>query len=135
MGDPSLAFTLNIKLYKPEYDYGLQNIKKRAIVIRAYDDAPPDGPHHNRIDVEVRHGGKTVFPRGQLYCDLGTRHCTDSDNAKALVMSLVAMRPGDTDSDYFVDYTPDQLEWVEQHGEALSMEREMRYCDENGSVK
>jgi hypothetical protein len=45
------------------------------------------------------------------------------------------MRPGDTDRDYFADYTPEQLAWAEQHGEALSIEREARYCDANGNVK
>ena len=86
-----------------------------------------------KLTCEVKHGSEVIFPAGQLYCALhGT---SDGIEAKELVMSLVAMRPGDTDADYFADYTPDQLAWATEHGETLSMERERRYCDENGNVR
>jgi hypothetical protein len=45
------------------------------------------------------------------------------------------MRPGDTDDDYFDSYTPEQLAFVEEYGEALGYVRQSRYCDENGNVK
>lgn len=126
MSDP--AFTLRVRLYTRAVD-------PRLIVIRAYDDCSPswDEAGRVRIEVEVRHGGDIVFPRGKLYCALhGT---SDGIRARELVMSLVAMRPGDTDEEYFADYTPEQLEWATTHGEALSCEREFRYCDENGNPR
>lgn len=126
MDDP--AFTLRIRLYKPERD-------PRLIVIYAYDNCRPswDESGRVRIEVEVRHGGKVIFPRGVLYCALhGT---SDGLKARELVMSLVAMRPGDTDDDYFADYTPEQLAWANEHGESLGIEREIRYCDENGNPR
>lgn len=34
---------------------------------------------------------------------------------------LFALKPGDTDSDFFADYTPEQLDWVTANGEELSL--------------
>ena len=94
------------------------------VIIDAYDRPAFDRPW--ALEVEVRHEGKVIFPRGQLYCGaaaLGERDAQDSDVAKELVMSLVGMKPGDTDRDYFADYTAEQLAWAEAHGEAINLER------------
>ena len=78
------------------------------------------GDRHNRIDVEVRQGGRVVFPRGALYCGLPTFKSIDGPDARELVLSLVAMKPGDTDADFFAHYTPEQLAWAERHGDGVS---------------
>jgi hypothetical protein len=75
---------------------------------------------HNQIDVEVRQGGRVVFPRGQLYCGLPTFKSIDGPHARELVLSLVAMRPGDTDEDFFAHYTPEQLAWAERNADGVS---------------
>jgi hypothetical protein len=89
-----------------------------------------------RIDVEVRMNGKIIFPIGATYCS--TPACggmsVDGVHAKDLVMSLVAMKLGDTDDEYFASYTSEQLAWAERYGEELDCERQTRYCDENGNV-
>lgn len=91
-------------------------------------------PNHTRIDCELRQGGKIIFARGDTWC--ATPGCVDDDEAKELVMSLFAMRPGDTDPEYFASYTAEQLAWVERNGEELGVEREYRYCDpETGGVR
>lgn len=105
----------------------------RKIVIYTYDDLGWDSAGRVKLSVEVRHGGKVIFPRGQLYCAL--HGSSDGVKARELVLSLVAMKPGDTDADYFNAYTPDQKDWVEAHGDAISSERESRYCDENGNIR
>lgn len=123
------CFVLRIRLFNRDYD-------PRVIVIRAYDDLIPqwDWAGRTRLTVDVRHGGKVIFPKGQLTC--AVHGASDSKKAKELVMALVAMRPGDTDPGYFADYTHDQLEWANTYGEALGVEREYRYCDpETGSVR
>src|SRR5262245_54308880 len=86
-----------------------------------------------KLTVEVRHGNRVIFPAGQLYCAL--HGSSDGIEARELIMSLVAMRPGDTDRDYFDGYTPEQLAWAERHGERIDMERERRYCDRDGNVR
>ncbi len=90
---------------------------------------------HSYIDIEVRHGGKVIFPRGQLYCGVNAWTATDGIKAKELVMSTVAMKPGDTEEEYFKNYTPEQWAWAIEFGEALSVEAASRYCDEDGDVR
>lgn len=105
------------------------------IVIRAYNANEVSGSH-NQINVEVRQGGKVIFPRGTLYCGLTQNYSLDGVHAKELVMSLVAMKLGDTDSDYFASYTPEQLAWADTYGDLLTTTRESRYCDpETGAVR
>ena len=116
-------FTLRVPLLRGE----------PTIVIRAYD--ANSGGTHNRIDVEVRQGRKVIFPRGATHCGIPSGLPIDGIYAKELVMTLVAMKPGDTDSEYFADYTSEQLAWAEKYGELLECERLDRYCDEDGNVK
>ena len=133
MSISNVCFTLRISLYGRAYD-------KRLILVTAYDDNWSLADTHGRIDVEVRHGGEVIFPRGQLYCAVSKAcgHSSDGVAARELVMSLVAMRPsagGGEGEDYYANYTPAQLAWVEQHGEALDMVRFDRYCDADGNCR
>ncbi len=90
-----------------------------------------------RIDVEVKHKGKVIFPLGALYCGTPPAGGMSIDGlaAKELVMWLVGMKPGDTDKEYFESYTTHQIEWAQRFGEEISCERESRYCDENGNCR
>jgi hypothetical protein len=96
------------------------------IVITAFDAHSTSG-YHKRIDIEVRHGGEVILARGDTYCS--TPRSIDGIEARELVMSCVAMKPGDTDSEYFESYTPRQLAWVTEHGEDLDCIKQDRYCD------
>lgn len=134
MSDPNVAFTLRVRLYRRDYD-------ARLIVIKAYDDLVPQVDYRGayRLTCEVRHGGKVIFPKGQLVCTLAPGYTTDGIDARELVMALVAMAPdarSGVGDDYFADYTESQLEWVNTHWEGLDSERSDRYCDpETGAVK
>lgn len=48
-------------------------------------------------------------------------HAVDSDDTLRGLLSFLTLRPGDTDADYFQDYTPAQLAWTDGHAENLSM--------------
>lgn len=54
-------------------------------------------------------------------------HADDSDETVACLMSFLTLRPGDTDPDYFANYTDAQRAFCEQHAEALSLEVMNRY--------
>lgn len=87
---------------------------------------------HTRIDVRVRCGApgkplREVFPFGATYCGVSRYSSMDGDAAKALVLSLVGMRPGDTDSDYFASYTDLQLGFASKYGDELDIVSEERY--------
>lgn len=127
MSNDCFLFELRLDLFK----------NQPMIIIRAYDGGwqiVSDGwPAKNKINIEVRQGGKVIFPLGSLWC--ATPRSIDGIEAKELVMSTVEMKPGDTDKDYFNSYTPEQLQWALKYGESISMERDRRYCDDDGNVK
>lgn len=131
MNDPNVAFTLRIPLFGRG--------KGKTLVIVAYDDLGFDYRGAVQLTCEVRHGGKIIFPRGQLTCALSPGKTSDGIHARELVMSLVAMAPdagSGVDDDYWEGYTPEQIAWVNEHWEALDMERSDRYCNpEDGSVR
>jgi len=41
----------------------------------------------------------------------------DSDESIRTLMGFLTMRPGDTDDEYFKDYTPKQLTWAEKNAD------------------
>jgi hypothetical protein len=47
-------------------------------------------------------------------------HAIDSDECIATLMGFLTLRPGDTDAEYFANYTPTQLEFCEQYAESLA---------------
>src|SRR5258707_12405089 len=51
----------------------------------------------------------------------------DSDAAVSALMSFLTLRPGDTDAEYFDLYRPDQMEFCDQHAEALGAEVSARF--------
>lgn len=144
---PDFLFSLRFRLNLPGHG--------GTVTIRAWDmprwndDGTPCKryPNENRfghhyIDAEMSwrpDGAKraeVVFPRGATWCGVASGACSDGIEARELVTSLFTIRPGDTDSEYFENYTPEQLAWVEQWAETLGMERMDRYCDpETGDVR
>jgi hypothetical protein len=122
MTDQTLLFVLRLKPYT----------RKKRIEIKAWDRPDPaDNPTgHSYIDVEVKHGAAVIFPRGQLYCGVNQWTATDGEAAKALVLSLVAMKPGDTDEDYFEGYSDDQKAWANEYGDVISMTASYRYGEQ-----
>ncbi|MFA5053992.1 MAG: hypothetical protein WC565_08025 [Parcubacteria group bacterium] len=48
-------------------------------------------------------------------------HADDSDATVASLMGFLTLRPGDTDPEYFADYTEEQREFCDQHAEALQL--------------
>lgn len=99
-----------------------------VLAVTAYD-ANHEDPRtgHRRIDVravlhETVNGKRTsrvVFKRGDTWCAVPAGTTVDGDDAKELVCSLLGMKPGDTDSEYFENYTPEQLAFAEQYGETV----------------
>ncbi len=56
-------------------------------------------------------------------------HAIDSDEAVAGIMGFLTLRPGDTDRDYFADYTEEQMAYCLEHGEALACAVSGRFGD------
>lgn len=48
-------------------------------------------------------------------------HASDSDETLRSLLGFLTLRIGDTDSDYFDDYTPEQLEWSATEAESVGI--------------
>lgn len=48
--------------------------------------------------------------------------CFNDDSLVRGIMGFLTLRPGDTDTEYFADYTPEQLDYCARYAEALSCE-------------
>lgn len=59
----------------------------------------------------------------------------DNDSSVEGLMTFLTLRPGDTDEEYFADYTEVQKDYCSNHAEDLSCTVQFRFCDENGNVK
>jgi hypothetical protein len=46
------------------------------------------------------------------------------------LMSFLTLKPGDTDAEYFTDYTPSQLAFADEHGEAVFVEVVERFGED-----
>lgn len=76
-----------------------------------------------RLDMRAPDGTNTTLFEGEDY------HCApsdpiDSDRAVAGIMGFLTLRPGDTDEEYFENYTEAQRDYCEQYAESLSCEVE-----------
>ena len=88
-------------------------------------------------ELEMQNAPRAKFIRlfwGEDY-HCAPSYAPDSDGSVEGVMGFLTLKPGDTDSDYFKDYTPAQLAYCKAHAEALAGEVQARFCDENGNVK
>lgn len=48
-------------------------------------------------------------------------HAIDSEECARALLGFLSLRPGDTDAEYFENYTPEQMEFAQAHGETLSL--------------
>lgn len=55
--------------------------------------------------------GKVVFSGSDLGCS--PMHAPESKENAVALLTFLTLRKGDTDDDYFGDYTPEQLEWID----------------------
>ena len=81
--------------------------------------------HALRVAEAERERSRTVF-EGEDFSP-SPLHAIDSDEAVAALMGFLTLRPGDTDREYFAEYTPEQLEFADQHAEALACEVGVRF--------
>lgn len=64
--------------------------------------------------------GSVIFEGVDYGCS--PMHCIDSDDAVVALLNFLTLRKGDTDSEYFENYTQAQLEWSESDdAESISL--------------
>lgn len=79
---------------------------------------------------QARKGAKlTTLFEGE---DFSSSPCNAVDSDKTVVglMGFLTLKPGDTDPDYFKDYTPEQLAFCSSDAESLGFEVTCRYGED-----
>lgn len=99
-----------------------------TFTLRMWDTGRTDRRGQSLLAYELRAAGHTLF-RGEDFAG-SPLHADDSDATVAALLGFLTLRPGDTDREYFADYTPEQLAFVEAHAEHLSFEAQKRFGDE-----
>jgi hypothetical protein len=59
-----------------------------------------------------------IFDESRFRCS--PLNAIDSDACVAAILGFVTLRPGDTDAEYFADYTDQQREFAAEHAESLA---------------
>lgn len=96
----------------------------KGITIKCY----ATGTDHRGAETyraEVRHNGRTIFD--DLTGAFSPLHASDGREAREHILSHAAMKPGDTDAEFFDSYTPEQIAFVEAFGDELSAVASYRY--------
>jgi hypothetical protein len=63
--------------------------------------------------------GELLFSGDDLHCS--PMHAIDSDASLRALLGFLTLRPGDTDSEYFENYTPAQMEFAQGDAEELQL--------------
>lgn len=114
----------------------------RRVILRPYRPGLPHFALHMWATTRRDHRGQTVIGyelrqyakgakpvmifTGEDFCG-SPLHADDADETVAALLGFLTLRPGDTDADYFERYTPAQLEFCDQHAEALCCESIARF--------
>lgn len=77
-----------------------------------------DAEGRQRWRYRLNAGTETVFTGDDLRSPVGD--CS-ADSAARAALGFLTLRPGDTDAEYFDDYTPAQEAWRDTHAENLSI--------------
>lgn len=87
-----------------------------------------DSKHYHKSVLGYRLGQCTREKAGKTKCailfegeDFATPGSVDSDEAVRDLMGFLTLKPGDTDKEYFDNYTTAQRAFASNHAEALAM--------------
>jgi len=139
----SLLFSLRVPL--SAYHIGrflsgrtISDVSDVTLAVTVWE-GPWQPPNHTRLDMRailhwtenvggvLKRKSRTIFKRGETWCGIPGQHSIDGKAAKEAVLSTLAMKPGDTDPDYFADYREVQLAFADAFGEELYMVKCDRY--------
>ena len=87
------------------------------------------GQPYIRYELTMRSEGEPVVLFAGEDFSGSPMHSIDSDNTVEGLMGFLTLRPGDTDPEYFDGYTSDQIDFCNEHAEALEVECMFRFGD------
>lgn len=92
--------------FHPEYRLQVWDLNERK------------APAHHRLGYRLTKGQEVLFEGDDFGCS--PMHAVDSNEALVGLLGFLTLKPGDTDEEYFENYTARQLEWAESEAEELS---------------
>ncbi len=78
-----------------------------------------DGKSRLGYRLSTINDNKIIFERTDFYCS--PMHCVDSDQTMRSILTFLTLRRGDVESDYFTNYTPEQIAFRDNHAEYISL--------------
>jgi len=99
--------------------------RQNGFTLRLWDTNSQDYRGQTRLDYELKDGRRIIFSGGD-FCG-SPPYADDSRPTIACLLSFLILQPGDTDKEYFEDYTPLQLDWCQsaRRDELVSIQIEM----------
>ena len=104
-----------------------------SFILRTFDTGRTDamGKYRLAYRLTMRAGRtSTVLFDGEDFC-CSPLHAIDADQTMAALLGFLTLRPGDTDREYFANYSADQLAYCDQYAEALSCEVDARFGEDH----
>lgn len=86
-------------------------IEDTDVVLWTWDTGRRFGTGQCRVGRRFIVAGEIIFEDEE--CGVAPSDPVDSDDALVGILSWCCLKPGDTDADFFEEYTPEQLAWAE----------------------
>lgn len=97
--------------------------------VRLYDLGEPSSHlGHTSVGYELERDGTVLF-QGRDFRVPG-HVAIDSDKALESLMSFLCLQAGDTDAEFFDNYTPEQLAFRDEEAESLYLEVELMFGED-----
>ncbi len=94
----------------------LRHVSLDGYTLQMWDTGKTDSMHKTRIRYEFKTPeGTVLFAGDDFRCS--PLDAIDSDNCVRALLSFLTLRPGDTDHEYFADYTPEQMAYAQGDAE------------------
>jgi len=103
----------------------VQLLYHRDYELELYDTHEQDIHGKHRLYYRFTRDREPIFTAGDFWCS--PSRSIDSDDTLVSLLGFLTLRPGDTDAEYFENYTPRQLEFAANEAEELSI-----YADTEG---
>ncbi len=98
----------------------IRHVRFDGYTLKMWDTNKRDDRGQTRIRYEMRKpDGALLFEGADFSCS--PMHADDSDESVRALLGFLTLRPGDTDDEYFENYTDEQRAFCDSDAEELSM--------------
>ena len=109
----------------------LRHVELDGYTLQTFDTGEVDTLGKSRIAYEFKTpAGEMLFNAEDFHAS--PCHAIDSDECLRSLLGFLTLSPGDTESDYFADYTPEQMAFAEGDAEQLKI---WSFDDEDGGLE